>query len=443
MVLLQIRRLFYETAPPGKLVYAIITCILLISFSSIGNAANADYLQSKPQSETTDISNLSNAVVSLAHLNKENDMYVVNDPIIVNDGRDMHKLSSDILAADTRTLLHEVIHSEYIRIARTSAKLLSSHVASLPVHYDQFNGYAELLNRSDFENVLLSYAEGATDEEKEILREMLLRNDLQNKLFVPAFQQATSLCNTHNHSSYNAITASNNTTNMYGPFGIIYTFATRITFIGGQTVNAYAASREYTAEEQTEMDAQANFSNLSITLLAPSDVSYNCHSYAWYRMNTNNPYWVGLRSIGDDGFILGDEMFVPSSATIVDTPQVMDIAVYYDQNNRILHSAVIVDLDSDSVVVQSKWGAYGLYRHPLDTVPQDYTGSDGVLRIKFYRYHNYIRTTLDLGHMLFTHVYQHVDTCTICGHEVTTTTSVTCSGPPCVVPFSQYPDEAR
>lgn len=56
-------------------------------------------------------------------------------------------------------------------------------------------------------------------------------------------------------------------------------------------------------------------------------------------------------------------------------------------------------------------------------------------------YHNYVRTTVDLGHEFRLHKYRHTDICAICGHTVTSNVSVSCGGPPCAVPFALRPED--
>lgn len=363
-------------------------------------------------------------------------MHIITNPTIVSDSRELHQLSTDTLAADTATLLHAVLNSDYIRIARDSARLLSSSFEPLTVHYSYFNGFAELLTRDDLASTLLSYIRIATPYELEILREILLRDDVQTNLNSSAADIITSLNSVCNQFMYESRTNSS-WSDIADGTGVNYSLIGTVSFYGGEQINAYQASREYTETEASERDARTASLNLPITLIHSADASYNCHSYAWYHMSNSNPYWIGVRDIGDEGFVLGDQMFIPSSAFIVDEEyQEMDIVVYYDESQKILHSAVIIDVNGDNITLQSKWGGYGVYRHNLNAVPVDYLGSDGYLRYQVYRYHIYTRTTIDLGHSLRSHTYKHTDTCTICGHTVTSTVQLSCSGPPCAVPLS-------
>ena len=103
---------------------------------------------------------------------------IVENPVIVDDGRQFHHLTDEVLSSDTLTLLRAVLNSEYINIARASARLLSSSFAPLEVHYSEFNGYLELLTREDIGPVLLDYIEKASVEELLILDEMLRRSDM-------------------------------------------------------------------------------------------------------------------------------------------------------------------------------------------------------------------------------------------------------------------------
>lgn len=187
------------------------------------------------------------------------------------------------------------------------------------------------------------------------------------------------------------------------------------------------------------VDARFAAYGLQATKIHPADVSYNCHSYAWYLMSNSNPYWIGVgKGFDANDFDNGEIMYIPQTATqINNNPQVKDIIVYYNELGDILHSAVIVAINGNSITVQSKFGQAGVYRHAVDTVPEGYLGSDGTLIYRVYRYHIYSsRTTEDLGHSLNKHTYRHTDICSICNHTQVTTQTVSCSGPPCPMPLA-------
>lgn len=98
---------------------------------------------------------------------------VVENPCAIDDGTDVHQLSESQLLEDTASLLRIVLNAKYIDIAYRNAYLFSSDVRPLQIHYSDFNGYFELLSRSDFVNVILMYASGLSTTEIAILMDML------------------------------------------------------------------------------------------------------------------------------------------------------------------------------------------------------------------------------------------------------------------------------
>lgn len=110
-----------------------------------------------------------------------------------------------------------------------------------------------------------------------------------------------------------------------------------------------------------------------ITPTANPTVKYNCHSYAWYSQSTSNSYWMD-----DPSLYLTD-----GSYTEVGKLQTIagDRMVYYNSNtdiyDQITHSAIISSYtdypkSKRTFVVNSKWGAYGLYQHSWDNCPYYY-----------------------------------------------------------------------
>lgn len=98
---------------------------------------------------------------------------------------------------------------------------------------------------------------------------------------------------------------------------------------------------------------------MAVTLIYHADISYNCHSYAWYRTDNSNSIWIAPGDLGNGTYEEQDDMFIPSAATLIENNiRTTDIVVYYDHFGKILHSAVIVEIDGDNIVVQSKWGKW-------------------------------------------------------------------------------------
>lgn len=118
---------------------------------------------------------------------------------------------------------------------------------------------------------------------------------------------------------------------------------------------------------------------------------YNCHSYAWYSQNVlDNHYWINSPSkYYDDG------SYYEVSFNDV---QPRDRICYYDVTGYNLHSGIVskvLDVEpnnvcssSNTVIVQSKWGNYGLYQHYGDYCPYVSTFDGSGKYVKYYRLNN-------------------------------------------------------
>ncbi len=170
------------------------------------------------------------------------------------------------------------------------------------------------------------------------------------------------------------------------------------------------------------------------TRIAETSSFYNCHSYAWYRYSTDNPYWI----IDISEFLLDDACteVIPQS-----TVQVKDIIVYYDSQGNKVHSGVVYSISSSGeVIICSKWGPSGVFIHSIDSVPDGYLAdpSNKTPSYAFFRYHDYTNLyTGDEYHSGSKHYFRYADICDICGKETNESwISIDCMGPPCYVPWS-------
>ena len=123
-----------------------------------------------------------------------------------------------------------------------------------------------------------------------------------------------------------------------------------------------------------------------------SDASkiYNNYSYTFYSQNIDeNEYCI------DDAYLyINDGSYIEIPYTQV---QVRDRIVYFDEDDIIVHSGVVRGTTgqtpngvcgySNTVLVQSKWGYYGLYEHRGDQCPYTSLVNGGAATyVKFYRY---------------------------------------------------------
>lgn len=141
-----------------------------------------------------------------------------------------------------------------------------------------------------------------------------------------------------------------------------------ITMPSGKTIPAW----KYTGSSTPP--PYPNASNYSAQLLKPSSYRYNCHSFSWY-------FGGNISGIANSDLLSIDypEPFYnlpPSCARLVTTPKAGDIAVYMpcpcNGPLKPIHSAIIISVNGtqhNKIIVRSKWGIYGEYKHALSECP--------------------------------------------------------------------------
>lgn len=406
------------------------TLCLLVAFSVLASSTSYAVTQ---VSEGYGLEKMNREVENYDQTELMKDKYLRfnENPTVISDGREKYMLSAEELASDTKSLLKIVLNAEYIRIARMNARLLSSNAEALPVRYDEFNGYIELLTRDDLEDALLSYSEGTT-EEMFVLHEILQRSDMRQILSSTSLETVETAVRQRILSEVRIV---GNPTGGVVLGQIYYRDGGFITMAWGDTLPLLVPERSLDADEIATMNATyvncsgsgANCSSSCIHLLSSAATEYNCHSYAWYLADYTNQYWITINETAMQNH-MPDNLLPISEGD----EQPKDIVVYFNQNGKPLHSAIVVSCQGGNIVVQSKWGVYGVYEHEIDTVPSNYMGDDGKTYTCIYRYHHYDQTViLDMGHTGKLHHYDYVDVCDICEYELHTPTVVICPGPPC------------
>ncbi|HTI15883.1 MAG TPA: hypothetical protein VL461_15165 [Dictyobacter sp.] len=127
-----------------------------------------------------------------------------------------------------------------------------------------------------------------------------------------------------------------------------------------------------------ERKADRRFNN--VTEVAKASIEYNCHGYTF----TNGK--GGWLTATDAKNILEDNQFHLIASfdgiqrqrdpqTEIKAGDVVAYYTYFDANTPIKepdHTAVVAEVIGDQIWVISKWGLYGLNKHPIDVVPKEY-----------------------------------------------------------------------
>ncbi len=90
----------------------------------------------------------------------------------------------------------------------------------------------------------------------------------------------------------------------------------------------------------------------SATPISGPNPAYNCHSYAWHSSSNSNNDWINNEDVS--------LYWTDGSYAITSSPNNVTRVVYLDGSIPI-HSAIY--FNAPTKTVQSKWGAYGVFRH--------------------------------------------------------------------------------
>ena len=102
----------------------------------------------------------------------------------------------------------------------------------------------------------------------------------------------------------------------------------------------------------------------SAVQLAPCNPSYNCHSYAWHSQLTTNKYWINDPSV-----------YMVDGSYTLSTAAAGRKVVYISGSLGLDHSGIVYSASTGGVVVESKWGICGLFRHNLSDCPYAVSGT--------------------------------------------------------------------
>lgn len=214
---------------------------------------------------------------------------------------------------------------------------------------------------------------------------------------------------------------------------------TTLTTAGGSIVSAVHYTTEIAPERRSELNLR--YDRTGAKRISSPTNAYNCHSYAWHWMSTDNVYWIP---------IITSYLNDPNCTEIHSESQLQrfDIVVYYTTNNMPIHSGVIYSFKSDGTpIIRSKWAEGGLYEHTLEQIHSDFISysSNGEPNVRYFRYHDFGNSyTGNNYHYDNKHFFEYISKCSVCGLTQGNTfwTSGPCAGPPCNTPFSIPSEDA-
>lgn len=293
-----------------------------------------------------------------------------------------------LLNMDTATLIDAVLNYPYFR------DIYAFDDVQLGVDklFRTFNGAVELLNRSNVGEILLDKYISMTvlssndaqtmdmvsvgDIVYELSNvEVLLAQDFvinslsksEIKVLSEAVSQKyteklsnNSYCGTVD-SFYELFYANCDDVSIREQVSVLATY-TYVSTPKGSKVLVVERGEELSADEIASNHKWVKDNYPSATRLGSSTTKYNCHSYAWYSQSTSNKYWMvsPLAYIND-----GSYLSAPSP--------VKNNRMIWFTNGEPTHSAIVQSVLSgpvnmnygytDLVIVNSKWGQLGLYRH--------------------------------------------------------------------------------
>ncbi len=352
----------------------------------------------------------------------------------------LYGASDEVLESSTPELLNHFLESNFIH----EVLVYPFYLSSSDLNYEEldFNDseiFKELITRADLSVTLVNYMKTGTNRDSMEFRKLLSQPQI-----IAKFEAEESLPMAYpniNGGELSLIPTSfvENPTLEDSIRSIEHNVVATITTADGEhEVDLQQAERELTAEEKAYLIG-ANDDPDSTLISDPSSL-YNCHSYAWYRNSTSNPYWIGnIDEYLDDSTLI--ETNVPGVPL-----QVNDIIVYYEDIFHIIvtHSGIVDSISPNGeVMIRSKWGTGGLYLHSVNSIPKTYKGKyDGndIIVVKYFRYHEYVnQPTKSHYHSGNQHHFEYADICQICKAVAPGTASwrvVPCRGPYCMLPWS-------
>ena len=247
---------------------------------------------------------------------------------------------------------------------------------------ERFSGLKELLGRSDAGNNLYKEFSSMKSEVAALsnVANVDYKTVMKHKIMGTLLSQP-DIFKQLNQEQINSIVGSSSTiseklsvTPIYAadesPFATAARYLTAYVYTPeGSAVQVLIRGEELTSADKTAMNNYMASLHPNATRLRTATTNYNCHSYAWYSTSTSNKYWMN-----DPSAYMSDGSYTEVGFT----PTAAGQKMYYPVPGG--HSAIVYTPSSDiwDVMLTSKWGPYGLYRHYYGDDPY----GNGALNIK-------------------------------------------------------------
>ncbi|MBQ4232118.1 MAG: hypothetical protein II699_02470 [Lachnospiraceae bacterium] len=202
----------------------------------------------------------------------------------------------------------------------------------------QSNIIGELYARDDFLDIIeqdvfkMDYDQSYTDFKKYALAELLLEDGKLSTNYLVSDKNAKQQANTKKQIRVDTINICKGKTTK----GIVY---------------------EYAGDKwASELNAETRKTYPLAIFVSKSDNRYNCHSYAWYKQSTSNPYWINSPTDYINSGLYSYSKKASNNCKIV-----------YVKNSERIHSGIVTD--ASNMKIKSKWGMGPLMIHDVNYCP--------------------------------------------------------------------------
>ena len=142
-------------------------------------------------------------------------------------------------------------------------------------------------------------------------------------------------------------------TNILSYESLVSGYRTAVQTPRGTDVMVYCGPEQLSEEDMINMFYQMRELFPNAMHIGGATSCFNCHSYAWYSISPDNPYWMDDPSpYWEDG-----------SYVLTGTYEFGDKLVYFEGSSPIHSAYITVSGSGIPSEVASKWGSYGVYRH--------------------------------------------------------------------------------